>query len=274
MTSPQRVRRLLIKAGVRPRRKLGQSFMVDRELLARMADYAEVGRGDRVLEVGAGLGFLTEVLAERAGKVLAVEADPRLFRFLERKFKGNPHVELYFGDFLKFKLGGLYNKVVSNPPYSIASPLIFRLFEAPFRTAVLTLQREFAERLEARAGERAYGRLTVVAYYWAEIEILEHVSPEAFYPRPEVSSVVVRFKPRVKPPFKLESYPFFSEIVRLLFSQRRRKLSKALQTLSKLKPELGLKKPFEGIPYLERRVFTLTPEEFAEISNKLWRLKP
>jgi 16S rRNA (adenine1518-N6/adenine1519-N6)-dimethyltransferase len=268
-----RVRRLLRQAGVRPRRKLGQSFMVDETLLLRLADYGKVGSADRVLEVGAGLGFLTEVLAGRAGMVLAVEADPKLYRLLEDRFSRRRNVRLYFGDFLKLKLEGSYDKVVSNPPYSIASPLLFKLFESPFKLAVLTLQREFAERLNAKPGGRNYGRLTVAAYYWAEVEILEEIAPEAFYPPPEVSSVVVRLKPRSQPPFKLENYGFFSEIVKLLFSQRRRKLSRALQTLAKLKPELGLGKPFTGVPYLNRRVFTLTPEEFAELANMFWRLR-
>jgi len=268
-----KVRRLLREAGVRPRRKLGQSFMVDETLLFRLADYGEVGSADRVLEVGAGLGFLTEVLAGRADMVLAVEADPKLYRLLEARFSKRRNVKLYFGDFLKLRLEDSYDKVVSNPPYSIASPLLFRLFESPFKLAVLTLQKEFAERLNAKPGERNYGRLTVAAYYRAEVEVLEEIAPEAFYPPPEVSSVVVRLKPRSQPPFKLENYGFFSEIVKLLFSQRRRKLSKALQTLSKLKPEIGLRKPFTEVPYLNRRVFTLTPEEFAELANMFWRLR-
>ncbi|MHC1586070.1 MAG: 16S rRNA (adenine(1518)-N(6)/adenine(1519)-N(6))-dimethyltransferase RsmA [Candidatus Hecatellaceae archaeon] len=266
------VKRLLAEFGVKPRRRLGQSFMVDATLLERLADYGEVSSSDRVLEVGGGLGFLTEVLARRAGKVLTVEADPKLFRLLQRKFKGRANVELIFGDFLKLNLAGRYDKVVSNPPYSISSPLIFKILEAPFRLAVLTLQQEFAERMVARPGSHSYGRLTVTAYYWADVEILEKISKDSFYPKPEVDSVVVRLKPRSKPPFKLEDYSFFSEVVKLLFSQRRRKLSKALQTLSKLKPELKLVKPYQEIPYLERRVFTLSPEEFAEISNVLWRL--
>jgi len=268
-----KVRRLLREAGVKPKRKLGQSFMVDRDLLTRMADYGDIGRADRVLEVGAGLGFLTEVLARRAGVVLAVETDQKLYRLLKTKFSKLANVRLYLGDFLKLKLKGSYDKVVSNPPYSIASPLIFRLFEDSFKLAVLTLQREFAERLNAKPGDRNYGRLTVAAYYWVETEVLEHVKPEAFYPRPEVPSVVVRLRPRNRPPFKLENYGFFSETVKLLFSQRRRKLLKALQTLTKLKPEIEIAKPFKEIPYLNRRVFTLTPEEFAEIANKLWQFK-
>ncbi|RLI28490.1 MAG: ribosomal RNA small subunit methyltransferase A [Candidatus Hecatellales archaeon] len=268
-----KVKRFLREAGVRPRRRLGQSFMVDRGLLERLAEYGEVSSCDRVLEVGAGLGFLTEILAEKAGEVLAVEADFKLYRLLERKFRGKGNVKLFHGDFLKLRLEGLYDKVVSNPPYSISSPLIFRLAESPVKLAVLTLQREFAERLIARPGTAAYGRLTVMAYYWAEVEVLETVGKEAFYPPPKVESMVVRFKPRVKPPFKVEDYKFFSEVVKLLFTQRRRKLSRALQTLAKLKPELGLAKPFTGIPYLERRVFTLSPEEFAEVANVLWGLK-
>ncbi|KYH37915.1 MAG: dimethyladenosine transferase [Candidatus Hecatellales archaeon B24] len=268
-----KVKRLLRRAGVRPRRKLGQSFMVDESLLIRLVDYGEVSSADRVLEIGAGLGFLTEVLARRAGVVLAVEAAPKLYRLLEARFSRRGNVRLYLGDFLKLKLEGSYDKVISNPPYSIASPLLFRIFESPFKLAVLTLQKEFAERLNAEPGGKNYGRLTVAAYYWAEVEILEEASPEAFYPPPEVSSMVVRLKPRRQPPFKLENYRFFSETVKLLFSQRRRKLSKALQTLVKLKPEIGLKKPFTGVPYLNRRVFTLTPEEFAELANMFWRLR-
>ena len=267
------IRRILSLYGFRPRRKLGQNFMVDRSLMERMADYAELGLKDRVLEVGAGLGFLTEVLAEKAGEVLAVESDRRLYQYLTRKFSGKSNVRLLFGDFLKLRVEGQYDKVVSNPPYSISSQLIFKILESPFKVAVLTLQKEFAERIMARPGSRNYGRLTVMVDFRAEAEILEKVSREAFYPEPEVDSVIVRLKPKIKPPYEVENLEFFSETVKLLFTQRRRKLGRALQTLAKLKPEIGLKKPFNNIPYVERRVFTLTPEEFAEVANVLWRLK-
>jgi 16S rRNA (adenine1518-N6/adenine1519-N6)-dimethyltransferase len=138
---------------------------------------------------------------------------------------------------------------------------------------VLTLQKEFAERLTAKPGSKSYGRLTVMVEFKAEAEILEEVSRESFYPRPEVNSVVVRLKPRVKPPFKTENPEFFGEIVKFLFTQRRRKLGKALQTLVKLKPEVDLGKTLRNIPYVSRRVFTLTPEEFAEVANILWKLR-
>jgi len=267
------IRRILSLYGFRPRRKLGQNFMVDRSLMERMADYAELGFKDRVLEVGAGLGFLTEVLAEKTGEVLAVESDRRLYQYLTRKFSGKSNVRLLFGDFLKLRVEGQYDKVVSNPPYSISSQLIFKILESPFKVAVLTLQKEFAERIMARPGSRNYGRLTVMIDFRAEAEILEKVGREAFYPEPEVDSVIVRLKPKIKPPYEVENLEFFSETVKLLFTQRRRKLGRALQTLAKLKPEIGLKKPFNNIPYVERRVFTLTPEEFAEVANVLWRLK-
>lgn len=239
--------------------------MVDRKTLTRLADYAELQRSDVVLEVGAGFGFLTEVLAERAGKVVAVESDPKLCRFLSEKFGNWEKIDLRQGDFLKMNLEGCYNKVVSNPPYSIASSMVFKLLEETFGLGVFTFQAEFAERMVAKAGEKTYGRLSVMVYAKAEVELLEPVPSEAFYPRPKVSSWMVRIRPRKKPPFQVKNWSAFEEAVRLLFTQKNRKLCKALRVVSKTRP-LSLEKA----PHLERRVFTLTPEELGEVSNAVF----
>ncbi len=196
---------------------------------------------------------------------MAVESDPRLCGYLSEKFKDWGKVDLRRGDFLKMNLKGCYNKVVSNPPYSIASPMVFKLLEESFELGVFTFQTEFAKRMVAKPGEKAYGRLSVMVYTKAEVELLEPVPPKAFYPKPQVSSWMVRIKPREKPPFQVKNWGAFEEAVRLLFTQKNRKLSKALRVVSRMRP-LSLEKA----PYLERKVFTLTPEELGEVSDAIF----
>ncbi|RLI05450.1 ribosomal RNA small subunit methyltransferase A [Candidatus Bathyarchaeota archaeon] len=263
------VRRLLREYEVKPRKKLGQSFLVDKSLMERMVEYANLKKDDVVVEVGAGFGFLTEILAEKAGRVFAVEVDPKLVKILERRLKRFNNVKIIQADFLKLNLKN-FDKVVSSPPYSIISKIIFKLLNTPFKVAVLLLQKEFALRLSAKPGEKNYGRLTVMGYVKSEVEILEEVPSKAFYPEPEVSSMVVRIKPRREPPFKIEDWKIFEQTVRFLFTQKNRKLKNALQTLSKQEEFKCLRESFKDFPYLEKRVFMLKPEEFCEILNLIY----
>lgn len=265
-------KRLLHIHKIRPKRKLGQSFCVDADLLRRMVGYSGLDDSDTVLEVGAGFGFLTKILSEAAERVITIELDPRLVRALRDELKDRGNVIVIEGDVLKTSLPR-FDKVVANPPYSISSQLIFKLLERDFDNAVLALQKEFAERLTAQRGNKKYGRLTVMAYHKADVEALERVPEDAFYPSPEVESVVVRVKPR-ESPFKVADENFFSELVRALFTQRNKKMKHAL--LAFIRKKIGVEKEearilIEDLPHLDDRVYKLSPEDFGALSNEIFQ---
>jgi len=207
------------------RRRLGQHFMVDERILKREVEYAELDRDDTVLEIGPGMGALTRYLVERAGKVHAIEKDQALAVLIRESY---PSVNLIEGDAMKVEWPG-FDKMVSNIPYRISSPLTFLLLEHDFRVAVLTYQREFAERMVAYAGEMAYSRLSVMTYYRAEVEYLETIPRSAFRPQPKVESAIVRIRPRKEPPFHVEDEELFEDVVRTLFSARRKMVRSALR---------------------------------------------
>ncbi|MEM2419256.1 MAG: 16S rRNA (adenine(1518)-N(6)/adenine(1519)-N(6))-dimethyltransferase RsmA, partial [Candidatus Hadarchaeales archaeon] len=177
------VLKLLQRRGIRPSKRAGQHFLVVEDVLRRMVEYAELSPQDTVLEIGAGIGNLTTLLAERAGKVLALEKDRRLLPVLRERLSGYDNVELMNVDFLKAELPP-FNKVVSNLPFQISSEATFRLLGMKFELAVLTYQREFARRLVASPGSEDYGRLTVAVGMRAEVELMEEVSPACFFPPP------------------------------------------------------------------------------------------
>ncbi len=227
-------------------KKLGQHFLVDRRVLARICDYASLSEEDRVLEVGPGTGNLTRILSERAGKVFAIEVDPALATSLKGRF-GN--VVVIRGDALKVPLPD-YNKIVSNLPYQISSKITFRLLKKPFDFAVLLYQREFAERMVALPGTKEYSRLTLNVSHRAEAEILEFVPRSAFRPMPQVESAIVRLRPREDPIPGEERV--FDDLTRALFSMRRKKVKRSLaamkvpsEALSRVDPDLLEKRPQE-----------------------------
>lgn len=261
---------LLHRYGVKPRRKLGQSFVTDHALLERMIAYADLKQRDIVLEVGAGLGFLTELLAKNAGRVIAIEVDPKLLQSLSDRLSALKNVEIHYGDILKIALPK-FTKVVSNPPYAISSPLIFRLLEEKFDYGILTFQEEFARRLVARKGTTDYGRLTVMVYYYAEAELLEKVPENAFYPSPDVASIIVCLKPR-DAPFRVLDETLFSDLVRALFTQRNRKVKKALKVFFRGMDhaDVNVRELVEKLPFFESRVEQLAPEDFGALSNAIY----
>jgi 16S rRNA (adenine1518-N6/adenine1519-N6)-dimethyltransferase len=261
---------LLKKHGIRPNRKLGQNFIIDRAVLEREISYAKIKRSDTILEIGPGVGTLTELLAENAGKVYAVEMDARMVEILKRRLKNR--VEIIEGDFLKVELPH-FDKTISNIPYSISSPLTFRLLSRDFKVAILTYQKEFAQRMVAKPGEKNYSRLSVATYYHANAEILEVLPPEVFYPLPEVDSTIVKLTPKKKP-FKVNEKLFF-DMLRGLFQHKKKTLKKALFfSLSDIFGIESKDKRKEIVDSFDekltkRRVFTLSPEELAEICDML-----
>ena len=265
----QRAKHFLRLYGVSPKKRLGQNFTVDIDILQRLVSHASLTKDDVVLEVGAGFGFLTPLLSVACKKVIAVEVDSTLTNFLRKQLRSLQNVELIEGDVLKVSLPP-FNKVVSAPPYSISSPLLFHLLENKFDSAVLILQKEFAERLAASVGTKDYGRLTVNVYYRADVELLDLVPRTMFYPTPDVDSMIVRLKPRAAP-FHVDNEAMFFELVRTLFTLRNKKLRNALIPFL-YQHELSRENAAEladSIIYSEMRVRELAPEDFGILSNEL-----
>lgn len=246
--------------------------MVDISLLRKMISYAAINQEDVVLEIGAGLGFLTRLLSKKCGRVVAVEIDPKLVKMLKEQLQGLRNLDLIEGDLLKVSVPQ-FNKVVSTPPYSISSPLLFWLLERKFDCAVMTFQREFAERLAATVGSRDYGRLTVNSYYRAEVELLDHVPRSMFYPPPNVDSIVVRLKPRREPPFYVEDKGVFSELIQTLFTQRNKKVRNAILPFLRRRGITGgdAIRIADSLTFHDKRVRELAPEDFGALTNEVIR---
>ena len=225
------VRRLLDELGIRPSKALGQNFLIDGNILQIILREADVRRDETVLEIGPGLGVLTEALVDCAKHVIAIEKDPRLAEYMREKFPG---VELIEGDAVELLhpsslIPHPFCKVVSNLPYSISTPILERLVEGDLkpRRMVVTLQREVAQRLAAKPRHKDYGALTLFTQLHYHCTVAHIVSPSCFYPSPHVESAIVvldRRDPRVK----LKPGAPFHEIVRAGFSQRRKMMRKLL----------------------------------------------
>lgn len=226
-------RRLLRTYGILPRKRLGQNFLVDPQLAEEILAIATISPRESVIEIGGGLGSLTRLLAERARRVSVVEVDPKLVNVLHNELKDLQNTEIIEADILEIDLPRV-DLVVSNVPYQISSPLLIKLLQTPsWERAILTLQDEFAVRLTAKPGTKDYGRLTLAAYYYAEVKLHGKYPPESFFPPPEVSSRVVALTRRRTPPFHVEVPETYWELSRRLFTQRNRLLTRALKTLAK-----------------------------------------
>jgi 16S rRNA (adenine1518-N6/adenine1519-N6)-dimethyltransferase len=259
---------ILKRYKIKPKESLGQRFIVDEEVIGRQVRYAGLTGRDTVLEIGAGIGTLTKALLEKAKKVYVVEKDPAMIKVLEERFREG-ELEILRGDVLKMELPR-FHKTVSNIPYSISSPLTFKLLRRGFERAVLTYQKEFAERMTAKPGTREYSRLSVATYYYAEAEVLEVLPPEAFYPKPKVDSAILRLTPKDRP-FKVNEKLFF-KMLRGLFIHRGKTVKNAMQHSFREifdREMKGRHEIEETFPrrLLEKRVFQLYPEEVAEICN-------
>ena len=271
MSLLQKTKHVLRHYRVFPKKHLGQNFVIDRTLLERMISYASIDREDTVLEVGAGLGSLTELLSKKCKRVVAVEIDSRLVRILRDQLRGLQNVSLIEGDVLKVSVPQ-FNKVVSTPPYSISSSLLFWLLDRKLDCAVLTFQKELAERLVASVGSKDYGRLTVNAYYRAEVEQLDYVPRNMFYPPPDVDSIIVRLRPK-HPPFQVKDEKAFSELVRVLFTQRNKKVRNAVIPFLQKRGITGpdATRIADSLLFHDKRVRELAPEDFGALTNEIIR---
>ncbi len=227
----------LKERGIRPRKSLGQHFVHDPNILRKIIDEAALGPEDVVVEIGAGLGSLTDPLARRVKKVYALEIDSSLADLLRERFSGTETVEVVWGDALQFDFGGSYRKwkrkmkVVANLPYEISSPMIFRLLKERncFSSLVLMLQLEVARRLVAQPGTKDYGPLAVWSRLYADVRISFQVKPNSFTPPPQVQSAVVKFGFLPGPRGEVGEEKTLEGVIRSAFTYRRKTLSKALQ---------------------------------------------
>ena len=262
--------RLLHRMGLQPRKGLGQHFLVSSGVLERIAEAADVGPNDTVVEVGPGLGALTEVLARRAGEVLALELDDELAEALKGVFADQPHVNILHGDAMKTDLGALVPpfkpyKVVANLPYYVATAIVRRFLEAPHKPSVIvvTVQREVAKSMSAPVGQA--GLLGIATQFYGRPQIVSLVRPGSFYPPPKVMSAVLRIDVHPSPPVQVSSEEGFFTLVRAGFSAPRKQLKGVLSHALKA-PSADVEGVLNAVGVdTKRRAETLTLEEWAAL---------
>ena len=262
---------------VRLTKRLGQHHLVDARLAARLIDQIHLSRNETVVEIGAGLGALTEPLAAHAGRVIAVEVDRKICELLRVRLAGCSNVSVFCEDILSFSWTSHPRSVVVGAiPYHITSPIFISLCDnrRAIREAWLILQEEVAQRLLAQPGTKAYGRLSVLGQYCWEIASVMAIPRSAFFPQPEVDSVCLRLQPRSQPPVAVEDEPRLFEVVKAAFAHRRKTLMNCLSAheprlVDRAKAEALLRET--GLP-LTVRGEQLSLEQFAALANALRRL--
>jgi 16S rRNA (adenine1518-N6/adenine1519-N6)-dimethyltransferase len=272
-------RDLLRRHGIRPLKRLGQSFLIDSNVIETVVRTARVGPGDTVVEIGAGLGVMTAMVARKAEKVVALEVDRTVAAVLKEELRDIDNVEAVEADVLLFDFSSLPTrlKIIGNIPYNISTPILFRLLKFRNRIDSITvmLQKEVGDRVAASPGSKAYGVLSVILSMYFEISREFTVSADCFYPRPKVDSVVLRMVVRKNPVVPLASDEFFRRLVRTALGQRRKTLMNTLRHSPLFPPssegDIHLVLQDLGIEE-RRRGETLTVEEFGRLSNALMPL--
>ncbi|MBS6558679.1 MAG: 16S rRNA (adenine(1518)-N(6)/adenine(1519)-N(6))-dimethyltransferase RsmA [Clostridiales bacterium] len=281
LSNPKKTIEIIQKYQFGFQKKFGQNFLIDDHVLTKIMDGANVTKDDFVLEIGPGIGTMTQYLAERARQVLAVEIDTKLLPILEETLAPYDNVEVLNNDILKVDMNEIANKynngkpikVVANLPYYITTPIIMGLFESgvPIDNITVMVQKEVADRMQVGPGTKDYGALSLAVQYYAEPYIIANVPPNCFIPRPNVGSAVIRLTRHQEPPVQVKDEKLMFRIIRASFNQRRKTLQNGLnnaQDLSFSKEEIvkaiesiGLKATVRGE--------ALTLEEFAKLSDAL-----
>ncbi len=278
---PQNTIAVLQKYNFNFQKKFGQNFLIDTHVLEKIMDSAEITKEDCVLEIGPGIGTMTQYLAERAGHVVVVEIDKNLIPILEETLSAYDNVTIINNDILKVDINKLVEelnegkpiKVVANLPYYITTPIIMGLFEShvPIKSITIMVQKEVADRMQVGPGTKDYGALSLAVQYYAKPEIVANVPPNCFIPRPGVGSAVIRLTRYEQPPVEVADEKRMFALIRASFNQRRKTLVNGLTNA----PELGLSKESvaEALEKLGLsptvRGETLTLEQFAHLSNIL-----
>ena len=277
----QQIRAFFALNHTRPKKQLGQNFLVNPEALKIILEAGAPKANDTVIEIGAGLGCLTDVLVQHAERVIAIEVDELLYNTLVAQFSTNSRVQLLNTDVLKLELNSLLSdgtgtvpttfKVIANLPYSITTPILWKLLahHKQIHSCVLMMQKEVAERIVAGPGGKDYGALTIGVAYYAEATLIATLSPDNFYPAPKVDSALLKLEMRETPKVAVENEELFFKVVRTAFRTRRKMLKNALvrgkfasgEVLTTAFKELGI------VP--QRRAETLDITEFAALANFL-----
>ncbi len=279
--NPQNTIEVLQKYRFNFQKKFGQNFLIDTHVLDKIIDSSGVTEDDFVLEIGPGIGTMTQYLCERAREVVAVEIDKNLIPILSDTLKNYSNVTVINEDILKLDICKLAEeknqgkpiKVVANLPYYITTPIIMGLFEShvPIDSITIMVQKEVAERMQEKPGSKEYGALSLAVQYYAKPEIVANVPPNCFMPRPNVGSAVIRLTRHEKPPVEVEDEKLMFRIIRASFNQRRKTLANGLNN----SPEIHLPKEVIqesivslGVPE-NIRGEALSLEQFAELSNEI-----
>ncbi|MCX4320143.1 MAG: 16S rRNA (adenine(1518)-N(6)/adenine(1519)-N(6))-dimethyltransferase RsmA [Lachnospiraceae bacterium] len=277
--NPQNTIAVLQKYNFNFQKKFGQNFLIDTHVLDKIIEKANITKEDFVLEIGPGIGTMTQYLCEEAGEVAAVEIDSNLIPILKDTLSEYSNIEIIHGDILKVDIGALAReknqgkpiKVVANLPYYITTPIIMGLFEShvPIDSITVMVQKEVAERMQASPGTKDYGALTLAVGYYAKPEIVANVPPNCFMPRPKVGSAVIRLKRHEHPIVQVEDEKLMFDLIRASFNQRRKTLVNGLNNAPGI--FLGKEKIQECLKELSVsetiRGEALTLEQFARLSN-------
>lgn len=279
--NPQNTIAVLQKYNFNFQKKFGQNFLIDPHVLDKIMDHAKISGEDFVLEIGPGIGTMTQYLCERAGAVTAVEIDSNLIPILEDTLGGYSNVEIINGDILKVDIGELAReknggrpiKVVANLPYYITTPIIMGLFEShvPIDSITVMVQKEVAERMQASPGTKDYGALTLAVQYYARPKIVANVPPNCFMPRPKVGSAVICLNRHKAPVVQVKDEKLMFHLIRASFNQRRKTLANGLnnspeislgkEEIQRCLRELGVSETIRGE--------ALTLEQFARLSDMI-----
>ena len=279
--NPKNTIEIIQKYGFNFQKKFGQNFLIDTHVLERIIEESGITKDDCILEIGPGIGTMTQYLCENAREVIAVEIDKALIPILEDTLSAYNNVTVINDDILKVdvqkivdeKNGGKPIKVVANLPYYITTPIIMGLFEShlPLKSITIMVQKEVADRMQVGPGTKDYGALSLAVQYYAKPEIVANVPANCFMPRPNVGSAVIRLTKYEEPPVFVENEEFMFSLIRATFNQRRKTLVNAIGNA----PNLNITKDMVAEVLSEMgesatvRGETFTLEKFAEFSNKI-----
>ena len=269
---------ILNQHGITLNKNLGQNYLIDKNKRDQIINFGNLNKNDTVLEIGTGIGTLTLEIARKAKKVIAIEQDENIYKILTERLEDEQidNVEPINDDALSVDFPK-FNKIISNLPYQISSPITFKFLEYDFDLAILMYQKEFAERMNGKVGTKDYSRLSAMLYFKCNVETLTDVSSESFIPKPKIDSTVVKLTPKEN---KIDATDFktYSKFTKALFQHRNKKIKNALidsrhiiNNIDKkiLKQRLNSIEADELNEYLSKSVVALTPEEILKLSKEL-----
>jgi 16S rRNA (adenine1518-N6/adenine1519-N6)-dimethyltransferase len=277
LSNPQETIKVIQENGFTFHKKYGQNFLIDSHVIDKIISVADLDKNSRVLEIGPGIGTLTQYLAEAAGEVVAVEIDDKLIPILSKTLAEYDNVRVIHGDILKQDteqiFGGKPFKIVANLPYYITTPIIMSLLESgvPAQSITVMIQKEVAERMQAAPGSKNYGALSLAVQYYAEPYLAANVPPNCFMPRPNVGSAVINLKRLETPPVSVKDPSQMFKLIRGAFNQRRKTLANAVANFDGVAfSREDVEKALEAMG-LDTRVRgeALTLEQFAALSDEL-----